>query len=292
MTQAASTSFSDIESSFFQYVADGDIKEIDELLKIEENRLLLEKFSGDGRNALNIAAFRGDCKMCYYLVELGMDINALSESGNTPLHEAITSESAVNVCKVLLYLGANAKIKSRTSHKSPMDIIAEIGNRDMMNLFLSFNREAPKLYDFASLKEFSEIVGEDNLGAEDLSLIFKKEKDGMMLQTIHKLKEISARVGNRASWQAIVEFEGMSKKARDERGSAIIRAAGQTTNEVISSLMELMPAPIDGLIRDVEIAQDEDLDILRDLLPEPPPLKTLPISSARVVHDFSVAKKR
>lgn len=74
--------------------------------------------SPEGDSCLHIAAIRGDLKCVRLLLELGLDINAQGDMGNTPLHYA-RSFGHTDVAEFLLSQGARTDIKNEFSKSDP-----------------------------------------------------------------------------------------------------------------------------------------------------------------------------
>ena len=102
---------------------------------------------------LNAAAFHGHWQLCEYLLEHGADANrALRETGESPLHAALTHEDRARydlVVKVLLAAGADPNASTlpgaptgslmrdaRTRAETPLHRAAAFGTEDTIQLLL------------------------------------------------------------------------------------------------------------------------------------------------------------
>jgi len=102
---------------------------------------------------LNGAAFHGHWQLCEFLIENGADVNhPLSETGETPLHSAVSTDRAAHdlVVTVLLSNGANPNCVTkasaetgsfmrdcRTKAETPLHRAAAFGTEDTIQLLLS-----------------------------------------------------------------------------------------------------------------------------------------------------------
>jgi uncharacterized protein len=141
----------------------GDVSAIKYLLAKGESPTSL-----DGE--LNAAAFHGHWRLCQFLVELGQDVNqALSDTGETPLHAALCKNSSIahdRVVKILLASGAdpNAVTKPgvetgafmrdvRTRGETPLHRAAAFGSAETIQ----------RLLDAGALKETKDVNGDSPL---------------------------------------------------------------------------------------------------------------------------------
>ncbi len=86
------------------------------LIQEIEGRESLLKFKDPlGRNLLYIAARNGHVSICEYLINKGIDVNELQNTGSTALHGA-AYYGQINVVKVLLNYGAKTNIKNNYGH--------------------------------------------------------------------------------------------------------------------------------------------------------------------------------
>ncbi len=105
-----------------------------------------------GRSLLYIAAIYGHVSICEYLLDKGISINDIENSGNTPLHGA-SYYGQINVVKLLLSYGAKTNIKNKLGHL-PKD---EAMTKEVNNIFIE-NEEDPilKIYKSLSSKNIAE----------------------------------------------------------------------------------------------------------------------------------------
>jgi ankyrin repeat protein len=63
--------------------------------------------SSGNQTALTVAAARGNCSMCALLLNIGADLNVVSDSGYTPLMWSLANGSSEDAAELLLQAGAN-----------------------------------------------------------------------------------------------------------------------------------------------------------------------------------------
>jgi ankyrin repeat protein len=123
----------------------GDVSAIKYLLAHGESQAVL---AGE----LNAAAYHGHWRLCQFLVELGQDANqALADTGETPLHAALSKGSLAHdrVVKILLAHGANPNSAtkpgvetgafmrdSRTRGETPLHRAAAFGSAQSIQVLL------------------------------------------------------------------------------------------------------------------------------------------------------------
>ena len=86
------------------------------LINIIEKNINLIYFKDPlGRNLLYLAARNGHASICEYLINKGIKVNEIQNSGSTPLHGA-AYYGQTNVVKLLLSYGAKTNIKNNFGH--------------------------------------------------------------------------------------------------------------------------------------------------------------------------------
>jgi ankyrin repeat protein len=86
-----------------------------------------------GETALHIAAIRGDIKVGKILLNVGANINAPGEYGNTPLHEAV-GQRKYDFVKLLLDHGASKDIRNKDGF-TPAEHAEQSGDQRLTELF-------------------------------------------------------------------------------------------------------------------------------------------------------------
>ena len=98
------------EALMFKAVKKGDLATISSL--VATNPGLVHSREKDGSTPLHAAAWKGELEVAKVLIDLGADVNALSENdhyGTTPLHAAAHANNR-DVVRLLLDSGADASI--------------------------------------------------------------------------------------------------------------------------------------------------------------------------------------
>lgn len=88
-------------------------------------------------NALHIAAAMGRHEIVDFLLQIGMDVNDVDDSGYTPLHWA-TQEGKLDVVELLVRKKANLEAKDNNGF-APIHIAASEGHIEIMKLFINNN---------------------------------------------------------------------------------------------------------------------------------------------------------
>ncbi|XP_026394970.1 ankyrin-3-like isoform X2 [Papaver somniferum] len=90
----------------------------------------------DERGCLHFAAAGGSLEVCKYLIEtLKLDVDPKDEHGHTPLYHAAI-KGRLKTVRYLLEMGANADAATDTNY-TPLHCAAKIGNTKIMTLLLS-----------------------------------------------------------------------------------------------------------------------------------------------------------
>ena len=114
------------------------------LLRGESLRSLGENFD------FNVTCYHGHWRLCQFLIERGADVNyPLPDSGETPLHSALSNPAHHNVVKVLIASGANPNRITkpgvetgdfmrdcRTKAETPLHRAAAFGSEKTIRLLL------------------------------------------------------------------------------------------------------------------------------------------------------------
>jgi uncharacterized protein len=87
--------------------------------------------NGYGDTPLHIVSYWGDCEAITTLVEAGADINAVGESGYTPLHCAAEANQPAAI-SLLLRLGA--KVSMDSAGDTALDIAVTLNNEDSVSV--------------------------------------------------------------------------------------------------------------------------------------------------------------
>lgn len=95
----------------------------------------VNKADKDGLIPLFFAAKSANVKVCAYLLAHKSKINVRGRNGQTPLHHAVRTGN-IALCDVLLDYKANMEILDN-GHKSPFFIILELGQKHMVEYFIS-----------------------------------------------------------------------------------------------------------------------------------------------------------
>ena len=119
--------------------------------EVEENPNYITFKDPLERSLLYIAAINGHTTICEYLIDKGILINDIENSGNTPLHGA-SYYGQIDVVKLLLSYGAKTNIKNKLGHL-PIDIAM---TKEINNIFIE-NEQDPilKIYKSLSIKNIA-----------------------------------------------------------------------------------------------------------------------------------------
>ena len=108
-------------------------KILEEILQLASDRLFpaengeakvhLDSRNSDGDNALHVFIWSNDTENALFLIENGIDINAVGDMGETPLHAAIRQNNMA-IIKALLKANARIDIKSEFG-KTSLDLAKE-----------------------------------------------------------------------------------------------------------------------------------------------------------------------
>ena len=93
--------------------------------EIGEAKVCLDSRDRDGDNALHVFIWGNETKSALFLIESGIDINAVGDMGETPLHAAIHKKNMA-VIKALLNANTRTNIVSEFG-KTALDLAMEKG---------------------------------------------------------------------------------------------------------------------------------------------------------------------
>ena len=93
--------------------------------EIGEAKVKLESRSIEGDNALHIFIWGKETEKALFLIENGIDINAVGDMGETPIHVALRQNN-IDVIKALLNADARTDIMSEFG-KTAMDLAKDKG---------------------------------------------------------------------------------------------------------------------------------------------------------------------
>ena len=170
---------SDYMTSYFirvyYYCVIGDCRLL--INEIEDNPNLLNFVDPLKRNLLYIAARNGHTSICEYLINKGLNVNEIQETGSTPLHGAVYY-GQINVVKLLLNYGAKTNIKNKYGHL-PID---EASNKDIIKL-LKESESDPIVKLYQSLLS-------RNIATKLIPIHLKKDKSIIAKKIICKLNNL------------------------------------------------------------------------------------------------------
>jgi cytohesin len=89
-----------------------------------KTKLMLKDVTYKGANALHIASSASFVAGVSKLLELGLDINAKDENGDTPLHKCLKTQN-LQMTKIFLMYGANLNIQNKNK-ETPKKLISKI----------------------------------------------------------------------------------------------------------------------------------------------------------------------
>ena len=112
----------------------GDFQKL--VKEVEENPEILNYKDPLKRNLLYIAARNGHVDICEYLINKGIEINEIQNTGSTALHGAVYYGQA-KVVQLLLNYGAKTNIRNKYNHL-PID---EAGTAEIKNLLLESEKD-------------------------------------------------------------------------------------------------------------------------------------------------------
>ena len=92
------------------------------------------KDTRQNQKAFQEAVNRKDREEVHRLLSLGVNINALNEAGDTPLHQCIR-DGRIDSAKLLVEFGADIKRTNRDGW-SPVHLATALGQRDLVMFFL------------------------------------------------------------------------------------------------------------------------------------------------------------
>jgi len=130
----------------YYYVVIGDFLKF--VKEAEENPDILNYKDPLKRNLLYIAARNGHTDICEYLINKGIEINDIQNTGSTPLHGAVYY-GQTKVVQLLLNYGAKTNIRNKYNHL-PID---EAGTDEIKNLLKESEKDPiVKLYNSLFIK--------------------------------------------------------------------------------------------------------------------------------------------
>ena len=94
---------------FFQLIKEGDLETIKSIVKQDEG--ILHQKDGRGFPPLVMASYSGNLDVAKYLIEAGVDINAIDAAGNTALM-GVCFKGYLDIVKLLLKKGAEVNIRN------------------------------------------------------------------------------------------------------------------------------------------------------------------------------------
>ena len=92
-----------------------------------ERKVYLDSRSSDGDTALHVFIWANETENAVFLIKSGIDINAIGDMGETPLHAAVHQKNMA-VIKALLHADARTDIRSEFG-KTARDLANEKGVR-------------------------------------------------------------------------------------------------------------------------------------------------------------------
>ena len=92
------------------------------------------KDTRQNQKAFQEAVNRKDREEVHRLLSIGVNINALNEAGDTPLHQCIR-DGRIESAKLLVEFGADIKRTNRDGW-SPVHLATFLGQRELMNYLL------------------------------------------------------------------------------------------------------------------------------------------------------------
>ncbi|KAM0833004.1 hypothetical protein ACQ4PT_064507 [Festuca glaucescens] len=130
-----------LERQLLQAAVDGDLRRFKGMVTALDAgkgcpREAVEAVKHDGAGALHLAARQGRTPVCAYLVEeLRVDVNAMDDSGITPLGHAVGA-GTVDSVRYLLDHGANPD-KTGKEECTPLQLAVAEGNCEVLKVLLS-----------------------------------------------------------------------------------------------------------------------------------------------------------
>lgn len=166
------------------YAAGNSLLPMIELLAARAPKNHIEHRDNYNNTALHFAAENRNEGICQFFIDKGLDCNAVSDKGNTPLHYACSSHNYKNIA-ALINACAKGSIKNRED-KTPLDLLTKYPNhsdpnyKDMVKVLETL--EVLEKYKFAQLDTYGRYPDplEESVGGhmyECVALIQSGEKD-------------------------------------------------------------------------------------------------------------------
>lgn len=122
--------------NLFRLAADGNLNELKTFVSASDQTKALREVDDNGATLLHHAAAHNQTDVIQYLIECGVDCDAVDNDGNTPLHLATSHGSVEAIHCLLLSNRASDTILNRAM-EAPLHIAVRINNPKLVQAFIS-----------------------------------------------------------------------------------------------------------------------------------------------------------
>ena len=121
-------------SNSFRASAQGNVNELKEFVSMAQTKSVLMEVDENGASLLHAAAAHNQLSVMRYLLDCGVDRDAMDKDGNTPLHLA-TIHGSMEAVHLLLDCGASDTILNE-SLDSPLHIAVRVNDSKVVETFI------------------------------------------------------------------------------------------------------------------------------------------------------------
>lgn len=232
-------------------ISDGSIAEIQDIVSILRKYKLNFMFNSmdrDGRNCLHLLALKGDRVLLDLFTKIKIDVNAIDNEGNTPLHCAVMGESDI-IVECLMQNCKNVKLDEiNNAGCTPLHLAAAKGKLSIMRILLEAGAD-PGRKNLLTGNNTLHILAENEKEHGDIiKMIIKSRSDLVYEQNYDSIDFVTSCIVNkRKRLIRVLESNGIStEESIDEESLPGGDDVSFTTTDGVSSTRYENPIAILG----------------------------------------------